>query len=189
MGKIFMIMGRSSSGKSTVLSAIKDMNPKVKVLLQRTSRPIRSGECNGVDYIFVNTDMALSSKGKSIYFEELSVTSGVWYYYYMPVILGKDDYYICIGRPKAYEAFLEYYGKDSVIPILLKADEGIVLTRSIARECLSDKPDFKELCRRFLLDSVDYNIDYVPEENTFYNNFDEESCINSVNMLINKYLI
>ena len=55
MGKIYYIIGKSSSGKDTIfkqLLAEKDLN--LKNIVSYTTRPIRNGEQDGVEYYFVN---------------------------------------------------------------------------------------------------------------------------------------
>ena len=53
MGKIFYIMGKSSSGKDTIFKRLtQELNYKTIILY--TTRPIRDGETNGKDYYFVD---------------------------------------------------------------------------------------------------------------------------------------
>lgn len=187
MGKIFVIMGRSSSGKDTILQGVLSINNKVKSLVQYTTRPIRPGEVDGKDYYFVSDSIALSSKEKSVYFEGFKVSNGVWYYYYNPVKLGSKDYYVCIATPETYKKFVRYYGGENIVPIEIVADERTCLLRSIDRELLSSNPNYKEVCRRFLSDSIDYEDLCCP--NRFFNNGDRKDCIDSVNKLLYKYII
>ena len=55
MGKIFYIMGKSASGKDKIYSRLagnKELNLKKLVLY--TTRPIRDGEKDGVQYYFTD---------------------------------------------------------------------------------------------------------------------------------------
>ena len=57
MGKIFCLMGKSSSGKDTIFKEInndKDLN--LKPIISYTTRPKRINETNGVEYFFINKD-------------------------------------------------------------------------------------------------------------------------------------
>ena len=69
MGKIFYLMGKSSSGKDTIYNQLihKDSLQLKKIVLY-TTRPRRIGETNGVQYYFVDNDSAirLQKAGKVI---------------------------------------------------------------------------------------------------------------------------
>ena len=55
MGKIFYIMGKSSSGKDTIYRKLQESeNLKLGRLVLYTTRPIRDGEKEGQEYHFVD---------------------------------------------------------------------------------------------------------------------------------------
>ena len=55
MGKIFYLMGKSSSGKDTMFKKlIEDKTLGLKTIVGYTTRPMREGECDGVEYFFVD---------------------------------------------------------------------------------------------------------------------------------------
>ena len=55
MGKIFCIVGKSSSGKDTIYKRLLKINSlKIKKIIPYTTRPIRQGEKEGVEYHFVD---------------------------------------------------------------------------------------------------------------------------------------
>ena len=60
MGKIFYIMGKSASGKDTIFRELKERRPQLGMVVPYTTRPIRAGEKNGVEYFF--TDEAALAK-------------------------------------------------------------------------------------------------------------------------------
>lgn len=51
-GKLIVITGKSASGKDTVVAKILSLHPNLKRVITTTSRKIRVGEINGVDYHF-----------------------------------------------------------------------------------------------------------------------------------------
>ena len=53
MGKIFYVMGKSASGKDTIYKRLHSRMPELKTVTMYTTRPIRDGEQNGVEYFFV----------------------------------------------------------------------------------------------------------------------------------------
>ena len=53
MGKIYCIMGKSSTGKDTLFKKILgDESLSLKTIVPYTTRPVRAGEKNGVEYFF-----------------------------------------------------------------------------------------------------------------------------------------
>ena len=54
MGKIYCIMGKSSTGKDTLFKKILgDESLSLKTIVPYTTRPVRAGEKNGVEYFSV----------------------------------------------------------------------------------------------------------------------------------------
>ena len=56
MGKIFYLMGKSASGKDTIYKKVKEQLPELKTIVIYTTRPIREGERDGVEYFFKTED-------------------------------------------------------------------------------------------------------------------------------------
>ncbi|MBS1482194.1 MAG: guanylate kinase, partial [Clostridium sp.] len=54
MGKIFYVMGKSASGKDTIYKQLHARMPELKTVRMYTTRPIRDGETDGVEYFFVD---------------------------------------------------------------------------------------------------------------------------------------
>ena len=57
MGKIYCIMGKSSTGKDTLFKKILgDESLALKTIVPYTTRPARAGEKNGVEYFFCDEE-------------------------------------------------------------------------------------------------------------------------------------
>ena len=56
MGKIFFVMGKSATGKDTVYKTLLERLPKLKKVILYTTRPVRDGEKNGVEYYFTDRE-------------------------------------------------------------------------------------------------------------------------------------
>ena len=57
MGRIFYIMGKSSTGKDTIYKKLLSKYPEeLKQVVMYTTRPIREEEKDGVTYNFVTED-------------------------------------------------------------------------------------------------------------------------------------
>lgn len=170
MGKIFVVMGKTSSGKDTVykrvldnlISSEGDAAPKTVVIY--TTRPMRPGEQSGVEYFFVTEEelQTLREEGKVIEERCFHTVHGPWYYF--TVNDGQIDLehnsYMMINTLAGFEMICSYYsnyGEDVVIPIYIEADAKDRLIRYINRESLQKKPNYKEVCRRFLADEEDFS--------------------------------
>jgi guanylate kinase len=68
-GKLVILSGPSGVGKDTVLVAWTKANPKVVRVISYTTRPIRPGETDGIDYHFVDRDRFLELVGEGAFLE------------------------------------------------------------------------------------------------------------------------
>ena len=54
MGKLFVFMGKSASGKDTLYNMALERHPELVPVVTYTTRPVRAGETEGREYHFVN---------------------------------------------------------------------------------------------------------------------------------------
>lgn len=198
MAEIAFIMGKSASGKDKIYKALcEDEELDLKTITMYTTRPMRNGETEGVEYHFVDDEAAdeLSRAGKVIEMRCYDTVYGVWKYFTVDdgqVKLGGKDRYLVIGTLEAYEAFCRYYGNEHILPIYIDVDDGIRLERALKRERKQDNPRYEEMCRRFLADAKDFSEDNIRKCNItrrFYNNTELEECISEVKVAILKELM
>ncbi|MCR5144518.1 MAG: guanylate kinase [Lachnospiraceae bacterium] len=162
MGKIFCIIGKSSTGKDTIYKRIlEDKSLGLKQIVSYTTRPIRAGEVDGIEYHFCTEQEKedLRSAGKVIEIRSYNTVHGAWNYFTVDddqVDLSKNNYLI-IGTLVSFVKIREYYGKDVVIPIYIEVEDGIRLTRALEREKKQESPKYEEMCRRFLADAKDFS--------------------------------
>lgn len=162
MGKIFCLMGKSSTGKDTIYKKLlKNKNLRLKPVVPYTTRPIREGEQEGREYCFINEEKVaeFEKKGVIIELRAYNTFHGIWKY--MTIDdgrLGKDGKdYLMIGTPEAYEKLLKYFGSGIVVPLLVEVDDGERLKRALNRERRQANPKYEEMCRRFLADAEDFS--------------------------------
>lgn len=167
MGRLFCLIGKSGSGKDTVFKVLmKDKSLGLLPVITYTTRPRREHETNGVEYYFINTNMLMNYKNadKIIEMRKYDTIKGVWYYCTLDD--GRMDLnsanYIIIGTLEGYRALKKYY-KNAVVPLYIEVDDGERLSRAIARERGQKKPDYSELCRRFLADCEDFSDEKLKE--------------------------
>lgn len=193
MGKIFYIMGKSSSGKDTIYKKILEQNNfNIKRIVMYTTRPIREGETNGFEYIFVNDDKYnyLKNEGKIIEVRSYQTIYGEWKYFTVndEQINLKEHNYLMIGTLESYIKTKNYYGHESIVPIYIEVEDGMRLERALRRERQQNFPKYEEMCRRFLADQKDFSEENLIDagiSKRFQNNILEE-CITEVSNYINQ---
>lgn len=168
MGKIYCIMGKSASGKDTIYKELlKQDKVKLQTFVTYTTRPIREGERDGVEYFFSNEEELekLKSQNKVIEIREYHTMHGVWKYFTVDDgRLDLDNHsYIFIGTLESYLRLRDYYGKSVLVPIYINLDDGQRLTRALQREQQQDHPKYAELCRRYLADEEDFSKDKLED--------------------------
>ncbi|MDO4189240.1 MAG: guanylate kinase [Lachnospiraceae bacterium] len=193
MGKIYYILGKSSTGKDTIYKKIlEDKELNLKDIILYTTRPIRDGEINGKSYHFVDENEYLRIKETGAIIEERSYDTmhGVWRYFTVKdeqINLDSNDY-IIIGVLKSYEDTRDYFGSDKVIPIYIEVEDGVRLQRALDREKKPENRRFKEMCRRYLADSEDFADEKIINAgiNKRFENEDLATCISEVKEFIRK---
>lgn len=183
MGKIFCVMGKSSTGKDTIYKKIlENSDLSLDRIVTYTTRPIRQGESNGVEYFFTDEEgyKALSAAGKIVEERVYNTVHGPWRYFTVDDENIRDDSdYLVIGTLEAYSGLRKYFGDDRVIPIFVAVDDGVRLQRALDREKQQETPKYEELCRRFLADAADFSKEKIEEAgiDKFFINNDLQECI------------
>lgn len=176
MGKIFCLMGKSSTGKDTIgKHLLKTMDLKNIVLY--TTRPIREGELEGREYYFVNNDefKELETSGKVIEKRVYNTIHGDWTYATVDSNIDlENNNYLVLNTLIGYEKLVNYYGKDTVIPLYIWVDLNTRIDRAFTREEKEKNPKYREICRRFIKDEEDFKEDNLTrleilEDNRFEN--------------------
>lgn len=194
MSKIFVIMGKSATGKDTVYKKlVESKDLLLKTAVGYTTRPIRKGERNGVEYRFVTVEEMKDLKEKGLIIEHRSyhTVHGEWHYFTADddqIILGTNDY-LLISTLEGFVQIRKYFGDDMVVPIYIEVADDIRLERSIVRERKQENPKFAEVCRRYLADEEDFSEDKLREANINkrYKNIDLTDCIQEIIKDIQSY--
>ena len=190
MGKIYCVMGKSSSGKDTVYKKLKEQYKEFRLIVPYTTRPIREGEKDGVEYYFVDPEQfrAMKEDGKVIESRSYNTKCGIWTYFTADdgqIDLSAADY-LLIGTLVSYQALREYFGEEAIVPVYLEVEDGLRLARALEWERRQEKPKYAEMCRRFLADEEDFS-----EENLIksgiterFGNEDFTECLNKIQRYI-----
>ena len=186
MGKIFYLMGKSASGKDTLYKRLLEVCPKLKTIILYTTRPMRDGETDGVEYYFTTPEVLqrFSEEGKMIELRTYETVSGPWSYATVDdgqVDLANDSY-LLVGTLESYRKVQAYYGLEQVIPIYVEVEDGLRLSRAVERERAQREPKYAELCRRFLADEADFSEEKLSEAGIVkrFQNDDLERCLQEI---------
>ena len=190
MGRIICLMGKSSTGKDTIYkSLLEDDSLGLRRIVPYTTRPIRDGEQNGVEYFF--TDEAgfqrLKEQGKVVEDRAYQTYHGLWRYFTVDdgqIKPGQD--YILIGTLEAYVCLQDYFGKDRLVPVMIELEDGERLQRALEREKSQEFPRYEEMWRRFLADRKDFMDERIVQAGITrrFQNKDLEKCLQEIRKYI-----
>jgi len=146
---IFALIGQSSSGKSTIESMLVDLG--YSKIVSYTTRPMRKGEKDGVDYHFVDhpTFEALAQKG---FFTETAQYRDWHYGLSLNGIDYKNKDYIVVVTISGYMELRKAVGKENIVAIHIKVDERERIIRQLKRG-----DDVDEVIRRIYADRKDFS--------------------------------
>ena len=190
MGKIYYVMGKSSSGKDTIYKKLLERYPMFHTIVPYTTRPIRKGEQNGVEYYFVDEKRLneMQEAGQVIEVRSYNTKCGIWTYFTADdgqIDLEQFDY-LLIGTLVSYRAMKEYFGEDALVPIYIEVEDGERLERALAREKKQAVPKYAEMCRRFLADAGDFSEENLQSAGITrrFENGDLSECLSDIQKYI-----
>ncbi len=192
MGKIVYLMGKSSSGKDTIFKRLlADGSLGLKTIVPYTTRPIRIGEQDGLEYFFTDEEgyQRLKKEGRIIEERAYRTFHGLWRYFTIDdgQIRWDGQNYIMIGTLEAYLKMKDYFGEDKMLPVMIELDDGVRLERALNRERKQKQPRYEEMCRRFLADSEDFSEEKIRKADIRhrFRNDDLEKCLAEISAYIN----
>lgn len=191
--KIFALLGYMGVGKDTILKQVlKDMDD-VKPIISTTTRPMRKGETEGVEYYFID-DKTFMEKGTDFVEQRIYHTkvkengvekNATWRYGIERMELEKDDYLIVIVDSVGYKELKNYVGNNKIVPIFISAPQEELKARALARGDLEAEVDrrLKDDYERFM----DFRVRTVYHEVKNTNGRLEEA-IKEVENIITKHI-
>lgn len=171
-GNRVVILAEIGCGKDYALQQIIN-NFDLRKVVTHTTRPIRNGEINGENYVFISQDEFKSNIEKGFYLEykEYKVAGGeIWYYGTPKEEVDKDNTIIILDK----EGFIEYNKRVENISIFISVwDETERFYKSLKRLKKCSMIDVDEVYRRIRHDASKFEdihglVDCVIPQ--FYNN-------------------
>ncbi len=187
MGRIYYLLGKSATGKDTLYKEILKRRPKLRTVTMYTTRPIREGETDGVEYFFTDREeleRQLAS-GKVIESRTYQTIAGSWTYYTVDdgqFDVADDESCLMIGTLESYEKMCAYFEAGKMVPVYIEVPDGIRLLRAVKREENQKKPNYREVCRRYLADEKDFSEENLERLGITkrYQNTDMEMCLEEI---------
>lgn len=158
MSRVFCLVGKSCSGKDTLYARIlADKPPGLVPVVPCTTRPRRTGERDGESYRFLTEEQLrqYEAEGQVLEKRTYHTVQGPWTYFTLRFPLDTDR--LLITTLEGAAALMDCYGPRAVHIVYLYTDDHTRLLRCIRREELQERPDYAELCRRFLADQEDFS--------------------------------
>ena len=158
---LLLYIGKSGAGKDTMTK--RAVASGKKLFVSYTTRPMREGEVDGIDYHFVTKEEFLELYDKGVIVESRSyntLVAGVedTWYYGSPQLDCKEDY---VGTATITSAMslIDIYGRENVNVIYVFADDEIRKARAKKRGSF----DETEWNRRLPADEIDFDIKKLKE--------------------------
>lgn len=163
-GMLFILVGPSGSGKSSIARALLKQIPRSANLVNATSRPRRPGEIDGEDYFFISKERfeALIKEGALLEWVE---TYGHFYGTLQRELIekcGKFKVVISIHEPRGAKVITERF--ENAVSIFIAADNWEILeervrqrqteTNDINQRILSQSAEEfagREICRHVVI--------------------------------------
>lgn len=162
MNKLYCILGKSASGKSTIENLLEEKG--LIRLISCTTRPPRENERNGIDYYYVTEQEFENMRLNNLLLEYTEYRG--WHYgiNINQIDMNDDKDYLAVIEPHGYKQIKEKLG-DKVVGIYITVQNKERLIRALNREV---NPDVDEIIRRFLSDKelfkgIETEVDYIFE--------------------------
>lgn len=180
MFPIVVLVGKSGSGKSKIEKELVRRYDWHKVV-SFTTRPMRDGEVDGVDYYFISESQFLEYKENKELIEEAEYRG--WHYGIHKSQIVGDNINIIVAEPHGHKQIKDKYN-NRVVDFYVECDDAERILRMLKREINSsnlkgvveeiirrypnDERDFKEVYRNIKygvinndLEDFDLNIGYI----------------------------
>ena len=151
MYKIIAIMGEAGTGKDSLMQEILKLKPEFHEIISCTTRPMREGEAEGVNYYYYTPEQF----GDRVLHDEMleCTVFNDWFYGTSYDSVRSDCVNIGVFNPTGVESLLARPDVDVKI-IRVVAEDKTRLIRQLNRE---EWPDVREIVRRFNADWMDFD--------------------------------
>lgn len=151
--KIIALIGEAGSGKDFLLRCSRIQYPNYHEIISFTTRPLRQGEKDGVNYHFVSTTEFNEMINQGLMLETASFNG--WLYGTSKSDLREDQINIGVFNPTGIRSLLAYKDEIDLKVFYVRAPAHTRLIRQLQRE---DEPNVDEIIRRYHTDQEDFRL-------------------------------
>lgn len=162
MSKLFCIRVKVHPASTIFKRLVKDRELDLKTVVSYTTRPMREGEREGVEYHFVSPQMLrdFREEGRVIECRDYHTVHGLWSYFMVDD--GQIDFFgaqdsVIIGTLESYQKIRDFFGKRTCRTDLCLCGRRTSVVEGLEREKQQENPGYAEMCRRFLADTEDFS--------------------------------
>lgn len=162
--KVVALMGKAGSGKDAILHELMRLCPDANEMISCTTRPIREGEAEGVNYFYMTPEQfgAKVLNGEMLECSEFNN----WFYGTSYDALRSNCLNIGVFNPTGVESLMQFKNAIDLQVFYITASNKTRLIRQLNRE---ENPDVYEIIRRFHADEDDFDdltdINYIEVPN------------------------
>ena len=151
MYKIIGIMGEAGTGKDSLMQAILKLKPMFHEIISCTTRPMRQGEAEGMNYYYYTPEQF----GDRVLHDEMleCTVFNDWFYGTSYDSVRSDCINIGVFNPTGIESLMARPDVDLKV-VRVVAEDKTRLLRQLNRE---EWPDVREIVRRFNADWMDFD--------------------------------
>lgn len=133
-GTLYIISAPSGAGKTSLVSALLKAHPEVRLSVSHTTRPMRPGETNGVNYHFVDREDFLQRLQQNEFLEHAEVFGNLY---------GTSGHWVRQTLKEGHDLILEidWQGAQQVRQLMPEAQSVFILppSREALRQRLADR--------------------------------------------------
>ena len=155
-GELIVISGTTCAGKATVINELIKRNNNLSLVISYTSRALRRGEVNGVDYIFISRDEFEEKIKKGDFLEYEKVRYGEYF-----------------GTPKKELQELLNSGKDVILEVNVEGAKSIKKMFPEVLLIFIMAPSMEEVKRRIKARGAESPDQIIERFKTAYNEINE----------------
>ena len=166
MYKIIVLIGKSASGKDTIIQKLH-ASLGIPIIISHTTRPKRKSELDGCAYWFVSDDYFEQEKENFIE-QRLYKTKGkdgsvqIWRYGVHEKDVNEGTNLVILD-PQGLKEFKKYFGKENVLPFFIHCSDTTRVNRLIGR---GDMNNPLEVTRRLEADERDFK-EFIESHNYY----------------------
>lgn len=174
---MIVIVGESASGKTTLTKLLCEKHPEIRRIVAYTTRPMRKGQKNGVDYHFITSDEFEQMVNADEFIEHNRYRN--WNYGTVKSDCKDSDNIVAILTPAGFRALKRAGIKTT--SVYLYVDRRSRLIQIVARGDNIDEAYRRNLSDVGQFDAIEDEVDYVID-NTAYRMNKEETlrCLEEI---------